>query len=341
MGWVEPERLRRLGDRGWVMDGRTAGNGVAGGAELGAGAARASEGLGTLVRRRRLELDLTLDELADRIGKVKSYVWGIENERRVPPDAVLRELAAALLMDERVLIRAARWDETPAMVKREMESLRSTQESRRKLAARLIEIVRGSAVGSDGRVRGALDESYRSGELSRLVDRISPPPEGSTGGAGDAGKAAGGESAASRELAPASLALEVPLINSVAAGYPREFTDLGYPARVADQYVRCPDVRDPDAFAARVVGDSMEPSYQQGDIVVFSPLKAVKNGSDCFARLEPDHETTLKRVYFETDAEGNELVRLQPLNSAYPPRVVKREQVAALYAAVSVIKKVE
>ncbi|MCC6229259.1 MAG: S24 family peptidase [Phycisphaerales bacterium] len=290
-------------------------------------------GLGTLVRRRRLELDLTLDELAERIGKVKSYVWGIENERRVPPDAVLRELASALSMDEGVLVRAARWDETPAMVKREMESLRTTQESRRKLAARLIEIVRGSAVGSDGRVRGALDETYRSGELSRLVDRISPSPE----------SAAGGEvgAAAASELAPASLALEVPLINSVAAGYPREFTDLGYPARVADQYVRCPDVRDADAFAARVVGDSMEPAYQQGDIVVFSPLKAVKNGSDCFARLEPDHETTLKRVYFETDAEGNELVRLQPLNSAYPPRVVRREQVAALYAAVSVIKRVE
>lgn len=323
------------------MDGRATRNGVpggvAGGAEIGSVAARASEGLGTLVRRRRLELDLTLDELAERIGKVKSYVWGIENERRVPPDAVLRELAAALSMDEGVLIRAARWDETPAMVKREMESLRSTQESRRRLAARLIEIVRGSAVGSDGKVRGALDETYRSGELSRLVDRISPAESA----AGGAGGAAGDESAASRELAPASLALEVPLINSVAAGYPREFTDLGYPARVADQYVRCPDVRDPDAFAARVVGDSMEPAYQQGDIVVFSPLKAVKNGSDCFARLEPDHETTLKRVYFETDAEGHELVRLQPLNSAYPPRLVKREQVAALYAAVSVIKRVE
>lgn len=325
------------------MDGELNGairNGVASVAGV---AARATEGLGTLVRRRRLELGLTLDELADRIGKVKSYVWGVENERRVPPDAVLRELAAALSMDEGVVIRAARWDETPAMVKREMESLRSTQESRRKLAARLLEIVRGSAVGADGRVRGALDETYRSGELSRLVDRIAPPPESGTAGAGGSISKAGSTEAGggSRELAPASLALEVPLINSVAAGYPREFTDLGYPARVADQYVRCPDVRDADAFAARVVGDSMEPVYREGDIVVFSPLKTVKNGSDCFARLEPDHETTLKRVYFETDAEGNELVRLQPLNSAYPPRLVKREQVAALYAAVSVIKKVE
>lgn len=289
-------------------------------------------GLGATVRRRRRELELTLDELAARIGKVKSYVWGIENERRVPPDSVLRELALALELDEARLLNAARWDQTPPTVRREMESLRSTQESRRKLAARLIEIVRGTSMGVDGRVRGALDESYRSGELSRIVDRIAPE---------SVADGVGGAPAASRELAPASLALEVPLINSVAAGYPREFTDLGYPARVADQYVRCPDVRDPDAFAARVVGDSMEPAYHEGDIVVFSPLKAVKNGSDCFARLEPDHETTLKRVYFETDPAGNELVRLQPLNSAYPPRLVPRDRVAALYAAISVIKKVE
>jgi SOS-response transcriptional repressor LexA len=56
--------------------------------------------------------------------------------------------------------------------------------------------------------------------------------------------------------------------------------------------------------------------------------------------LEPDHETTFKRVYFEKDGGGREMVRLQPLNSAFAPRVLEREQVAALYAAVSVIKKV-
>jgi transcriptional regulator with XRE-family HTH domain len=164
------------------------------------------EGLGMLVRRRRLELDLTLDELAERIGKVKSYVWGVENERRVPPDAVLRELAAALSMDEGVLIRAARWDETPAMVKREMESLRSTQESRRKLAARLIEIVRGSAVGCgragarrarrDVPLGGAVAAWWIGSRRRRARRRAGA---GSIGAAGSTGTGGG-----SRELAPAS-----------------------------------------------------------------------------------------------------------------------------------------
>src|SRR5206468_13123611 len=93
----------------------------------------------------------------------------------------------------------------------------------------------------------------------------------------------------------------IPLINKVAAGYPREFSDLDYPASIADEYVACPDVSDPDAFAARVVGNSMEPEYREGDVVVFAPMLDTPPGCDCFIRLERDSETTFKRVYFEDD----------------------------------------
>ncbi len=129
----------------------------------------------------------------------------------------------------------------------------------------------------------------------------------------------------------------VPLINKVAAGYPSSFTDLGYPAGVGDSVVVVPGYtgvhggNDPDAFAATVCGDSMLPEYRAGDIVVFSPLADVIDGSDCFARLEPDHESTFKRVYFEA---GQERIRLQPLNPSYAARVVDREQVAGLFRAV-------
>mgnify|MGYP002861220444 FL=1 len=128
------------------------------------------------------------------------------------------------------------------------------------------------------------------------------------------------------------------------AGYPQEFTDLSYPAKVADEYVRCPDIDDADAFAARVVGESMMPEYREGDIVVFSPARVVKGGMDCFVRLEPDGESTFKRVFFESggpngEKTGEEWIRLQPLNPAFSAKVVAREMVGGLYAAVSVIKK--
>lgn len=129
----------------------------------------------------------------------------------------------------------------------------------------------------------------------------------------------------------------VPLINKVAAGYPTGFTDLDYPARASDDIIFVPGYtglhggNDPDAFAATVCGDSMLPEYRAGDIVVFSPLADVVDGSDCFARLEPDHECTFKRVFFEDHAS---LIRLEPLNPNYPSRTVDREQVAGLFRAV-------
>ena len=92
----------------------------------------------------------------------------------------------------------------------------------------------------------------------------------------------------------------MPVINRVSAGYPKDFTDLSYPKGVADDYVGCPDVHDPDAFAARVSGDSMTPKYREGEIVIFSPSAAAKSGDDCFVRFEDGH-TTFKRVFFESD----------------------------------------
>lgn len=129
----------------------------------------------------------------------------------------------------------------------------------------------------------------------------------------------------------------VPLINKVAAGYPAGFTDLDYPARASDDVIVVPGYtglhgdHDPDAFAATVCGDSMTPDYRAGDIVVFSPLADVVDGSDCFARLEPDHECTFKRVFFE---DGDHRIRLEPLNRDYPTRTVDREDVAGLFRAV-------
>lgn len=283
---------------------------------------RASTGgtLAAVLRQRREAMGLTLGELALRVGCAKSYLSALENHQRgSPSDAVLARLEAALEMGPGDLVKAGRWNRSleagGPTVRREVASLAATRDAARALAALLKGMEgRGLEAGTSEGGR-SLDAAYASGALKRLVDQLAPDD-------------------ASPEMIPMPVMRNVPLINKVAAGYPTEFTDLSYPARVADEYVRCPDVTDADAFAARVVGDSMSPVYAEGDVVVFSPAKPVVDGNDCFVRLEPDHQTTFKRVYFEKDS-----IRLQPLNSAYPPRVVAREEVAGLYAAVAVIKK--
>jgi SOS-response transcriptional repressor LexA len=268
-------------------------------------------GVGRLIAQGRQARRLTLERLAGMAGCTRSYLSMIERGHAPPPsEEILERLERALLLPRGALLRAAHWEAAPADVKRELAQMQKGRSAARRLAAILA-----------GR-RGGIDDAYKSGELKRLVDRLAPEER-----AGDAPLGA-------------LLPLEVPLINRVAAGYPREFTDLGYPARVAAEYVRCPDLSDPDAFACRVVGDSMAPDYREGDIVVFSPARAIKSGMDCFARIEPDHQSTFKRAYVEVDAGGNELIRLQPLNPAYPARVYPREQVAGLYAAVSVTRAV-
>ena len=122
----------------------------------------------------------------------------------------------------------------------------------------------------------------------------------------------------------------VPVINSVSAGYPADFDDLGYPVGFADDYVRCLDLHDPNAFAVRVIGDSMEPKFLEGDIVIFSPAVEVNSGDDCFVRFAMPHESTFKRVFYEPDNK----VRLQPRNDKYAPEIVAGNRINGLYRAV-------
>ncbi len=296
----------------------------------------AGQSVGVIVHRRRSELGLTLQRLSELAGCTKSYLSSIENERREhpPSEELLAKVEGALGLAPGVLVNAARWQSTPESIRDEMTSLKRKGAAAERLAA----LLRGDAARP-----GKLDELHRSGWLGRLINEISPPPSpppppftplpsGSESGPGTG--------RTRRAAPPGLLPMQVPLINLVQAGVAREFTDLGYPAGVADDYVLAPDIGDPDAFAARVTGDSMLPEYKEGDIVVFSPAREIKSGMDCYARLLPDHETTFKRVYFERATNGSEVIRLQPLNSAYPPRVVDREAVDGLCAAVTVTRAI-
>jgi repressor LexA len=101
--------------------------------------------------------------------------------------------------------------------------------------------------------------------------------------------------------------------------------------------VRCPDLHDPNAFAVRVVGDSMGPKFNEGDIVVFSPASGVNSGDDCFVRMTDPHETTFKRVYFEEDGK----IRLQPRNHEYPPMILPPEKVNGIWKAITRYEQID
>lgn len=268
------------------------------------------ESVGAILRRRRDELGLTLEAVAQEAGLTKGYLSMIENERldNPPSRGALEALERALRLGRGGLMRAAEWQSTPARVRKEVERLEEENRNARELG----KLLRGASRKRKDGTRD-LDELLNSDDAKRLLKRAA--------------------SASIDEKLP--LGYSVPLINKVAAGYPTDFTDLDYPARVADEYISCPGLADPQAFAARVVGDSMLPDYKPGDVVVFSPAETIAAGADCFVRLEPDHETTFKRVFFDDgSATTSKTVRLQPLNPEFKPITVPRDRIAGMYKAV-------
>ncbi len=251
--------------------------------------------LGQIIRKKREQLNLTLDEVSSRTGFSKPYLSTIETSKvkNPPSDELLRKLERVLNFDPGLLLHIAHMESLPSDIRQEYESAEAEILKWRQLIRNLVQ-AKGDAA-----------------QLGSLLDRSRLDTE-------------------EKESPPIAAGRLVPVINKLEAGYPADFDDLDYPVGIADDYVRCPDVHDPNAFAVRVVGDSMETRFCEGDIVIFSPAAEVHNGDDCFIRFSMPHETTFKRVFFEPDNK----VRLQPRNEKYSPLIVEGSRINGLYRAV-------
>lgn len=252
--------------------------------------------LGKVLRVKRKKLGLTLDEVADYTGFSKPYLSTIEtgNVKNPPSDKLLRELEKVLKFRKGYLQRIAHVEKMPRELRKEYEAVDVENRQYKQILNDIIS--RKVTVAKAGRMLSGYDMDIKEPE-----NRKDKPGQW------------------------------IPVINKVPAGYPADFDDMGYPTGFADDYVRCPDIHDPNAFAVRVVGDSMEPKFKEGHIVVFSPAADVHDGDDSFIRLKSPHETTFKRVFFE---DKKKKIRLQPRNEAYPPVIVSSRRVNGLYRAV-------
>jgi len=253
--------------------------------------------LGKILRQKRESLNLTLDEVSRRSGFSKPYLSTIETGKvnNPPSDELLSKLENLLAFEPGLLLHIAHMEKLPADVRQSYEFAQAENSYWRSLIQR---VVQG---------QGDLDQLLQSKEAQSYME--TEPPNTQT--VATAGKL-------------------VPVINKVPAGYPVDFDDMGYPPGGADDYVRCPDLHDPNAFAVCVVGDSMEPKYHEGDIIIFSPAAGVENGDDCFIRMANPHETTFKQVFFDE----HEVIRLQPRNQKYSPIVMDKQRINGLYKAI-------
>ena len=84
----------------------------------------------------------------------------------------------------------------------------------------------------------------------------------------------------------------------------------------------------PSAFALRIRGDSMEPEFRSGDIVIINPLVAPLPG-DFVVASDESGEATFKRYRsLGRNEQGHDVFELVPLTPLYAPQRSDRIQIA-------------
>lgn len=110
----------------------------------------------------------------------------------------------------------------------------------------------------------------------------------------------------------------VPLISWVQAGSWEQIVDNFSPGD-AEDWMPCPRKYGPQTFALRVRGVSMEPKYQDGDIIFVDPDARPEHGKNIVVRLDDEQEATFKQLVLEGDRKF-----LKPLNPDWPgPKLIQ------------------
>lgn len=109
----------------------------------------------------------------------------------------------------------------------------------------------------------------------------------------------------------------VPLISWVQAGSWCGVVDNFAPGD-AEDWMPCIKRVGPHAFALRVRGVSMEPKYQDGDIIFVDPDVAAEHGKNVIVRLDDAQEATFKNLVVEGSRRF-----LRPLNPDWPEKMIE------------------
>ncbi|CAA7617613.1 helix-turn-helix transcriptional regulator [Magnetospirillum sp. UT-4] len=125
--------------------------------------------------------------------------------------------------------------------------------------------------------------------------------------------------------APARPAPTVPLIGFAQAGDRGFFDDAGYPTGGGWDEIPFPEIGDPHAYALEVSGDSMEPLFRDGDVVIVSPVASVRRGDRVVVRTT-EGEVMVKQLVRQTAKR----IELASLNPAHSGRNLATEEVAWL-----------
>jgi phage repressor protein C with HTH and peptisase S24 domain len=105
----------------------------------------------------------------------------------------------------------------------------------------------------------------------------------------------------------------IPLIGLAQAGGEGYFDDGGYPVGGSWDEVSLPEVTDGNAYALEISGESMEPVFRDGDLVIVSPNAPIRRGDRVVVRTVRG-EVMAKQLARRSARR----VELRSLNPAHP-----------------------
>jgi len=130
----------------------------------------------------------------------------------------------------------------------------------------------------------------------------------------------------------------IPVINRAPAGQVVDYEEWGVDSGQGYEYVDFGAVDDPLAFCVIVVGDSMQPTLQDADQLILSPVDPYKaderltDGKIVFVRFTMDRDGGCTLARFYQEQEGR--IRLHKDNPAYPPIHCDRDEIQGMAIAI-------
>jgi phage repressor protein C with HTH and peptisase S24 domain len=114
----------------------------------------------------------------------------------------------------------------------------------------------------------------------------------------------------------------VPLIGFAEAGSGGYFDDGGFPVGKGWDEIPFPSITDENAYALEISGDSMEPAYRGGTIIIVSPSASIRRRDRVVVKTR-EGEVMVKELKRRTPKS----IELRSLNPAHAERAVSMRDV--------------
>ena len=114
----------------------------------------------------------------------------------------------------------------------------------------------------------------------------------------------------------------MPLLGLAQAGSGGYFDDGGFPVGKGWDEIPFPSVADENAYALEISGNSMEPAYRDGAVIVVSPAASVRRGDRVVVKTK-DGEVMVKELKRRTAR----LIELRSINPEHKERSLPTREV--------------